>query len=205
MSRSAMRETHGNHAQDDVALTCVRVLESGHGRSRPQQREPNMNTINKTGRILPVITEEAVQLSLPGIPEAHKPKTVVPTGYKNAYRARAAAMGRTSKAAKRSNSDWLAQELEAECIGKGGAFDLSRFLAIFTANTGEDALARWPSRTNGWEGRLRMSGAIVMRGVVGKRGTFRTPDGETDIAALAREGDELAGAFLARWDGRNGN
>lgn len=158
-----------------------------------------------TGRILEVVVNND-QLSLPGIPEAKdtRPKTVVPVGYKAAYRARAAALGRTSKASKRSNSDWLAQELESECIGKSGAFDLQRFLAIFSANTGEDALVRWPSRTNGWEGRLRMSGAIVMRGVVGKRGTFRTPEGEVSLTELANEGDSLAGSFLAKWDGRNG-
>lgn len=167
------------------------------------------NTTVVTGRILQVVEADPAQLTLPGIPEAdqpkHGPKTVVPVSYKAKYRARAAALGLTSKAAKRSNSDWLAQELENECVGKGGVFDLDRFCAIFTANTSEDALVRWPSRTNGWEGRLRMSGAIVLRGVVGKRGTFRTPDGEIDLVALAAEGDSLARTFLAKWDGRNGN
>lgn len=129
-----------------------------------------------------------------------RPKTVVPVGYKNKYRAQAAALGRTSKASKRSNSDWLAQELEAECISKQGVFSLDRFLAIFAANTGEDALVRWPNRNNGWEGRLRMSGAIVLRGVVGKSGVFRTPDGETNLHEID---EPLAREFLARWDGRN--
>jgi hypothetical protein len=165
------------------------------------------NQSNKTGRILPDLSQdldEVPNFAFGGEETVDtRPKTVVPVAYKAQYRAKAAAMGRTSKAAKRSNSDWLAQELEAECIGKGGVFDLPRFLAIFTANTGEDATVRWPSRTNGWEGRLRMSGAIVLRGVVGKRGTFRTPDGETNLVDLARE-DSLVREFLMKHDGRNG-
>ena len=158
-----------------------------------------------TGRILEVIENdlsETPNLVFGEETVDTRPKTVVPVGYKAAYRARAAAMGRTSKAAKRSNSDWLAQELEAECIGKGGVFDLPRFLAIFSANTGEDATVRWPNRNNGWEGRLRMSGAIVLRGVVGKRGVFRTPDGETDLHELAKS-EPLVREFLAKHDGRN--
>jgi hypothetical protein len=46
-----------------------------------------------------------------------------------------------------------------------------------------------------------MSGAIVMRGVVGKRGTFRTPEGETNLHEVE---DSLVREFLAKWDGRNG-
>jgi hypothetical protein len=158
-------------------------------------------------RVLEVTETDPNQLALPGIPEAEAPKapgpkTVVPVGYKTAYRAKAQAMGRLSKASKRSNSDWLAQELEAECIRENGAFDLDRFLAIFAANGGGDALARWPNRNNGWEGRLRMSGAIVLRGIVGKTGVFRTPESEVRLAEVD---DALARAFLAKHDGRNGN
>jgi hypothetical protein len=162
------------------------------------------------GRVLPDLSQEHNLAETPNLVFAGdqaqpdtSPKTVVPVGYKTAYRARAAAMGLTSKAHKRSNCDWLAQELAEECVGKGGIFALPRFLAIFFANTGTDALARWPSRTNGWEGRLRMSGAIVLRGVVGKSGVFRTPESETKLGELAANGDSLAAEFLAKWDGRN--
>lgn len=130
--------------------------------------------------------------------EAKRGKSVVPLGYKKTYATRAVLAGQTSKAAKRQNGDWLAQELLAECVPDGKRFDLARFLAIFEANTGTDAMARWPNRNNGWEGRLRMSGAIVLRGVVAKSGVFRTPDSETNLAELP----EAAG-FLAKWDGRN--
>jgi hypothetical protein len=171
-----------------------------------------MANTHKGGRVLETILDTTAIADVPNFafgedtqPEVDtRPKTVVPIAYKAQYRAKAAAMGRNTKAAKRSNSDWLAQELEAECIGKGGVFDLPRFLAIFSANTGEDATVRWPNRNNGWEGRLRMSGAIVLRGVVGKRGTFRTPEGETNLVELANGGDSLVREFLAKHDGRNG-
>lgn len=130
------------------------------------------------------------------------PKTVVPVAYKAKYRAEAARLGLHGKAHKRSNCDWLAQELANECVRKG-VFDLRRFLDICEAN-GVDAMARWPNRNNGWEGRLRMSGAIVLRGIVGKSGVFRTPESEVRLAELASQGDSLAAAFLAKHDGRNG-
>ena len=156
----------------------------------------------KTGRVLQAIETAPLPVPAEQATTDTSPKTVVPVAYKAAYRAKAAALGLAGKAHKRSNCDWLAQELASECVRKG-VFDLPRFLAIFEANTGEDATARWPSRTNGWEGRLRMSGAIVLRGVVGKRGTFRTPEGETNLAELATQGDALASEFLAKHDGRN--
>ena len=130
--------------------------------------------------------------------EQKRGKSVVPLGYKKTYATRAVLAGQTSKAAKRQNGDWLAQELLAECVPDGKTFDLARFLAIFEANTGTDALTRWPNRNSGWEGRLRMSGAIVLRGVVAKSGVFRTPDGEVRLAEIPE-----AASFLARWDGRN--
>jgi hypothetical protein len=124
-------------------------------------------------------------------------RSVVPKAYKATYAVRALARGDNSKAAKRANGDWLARELQAECVQDGKTFDLQRFLAICDAN-GVDALARWPNRNAGWEGRLRMSGAIVLRGIVGKTGVLRTPDGETDVRSLASEGDEVAAAFVAK-------
>jgi hypothetical protein len=154
----------------------------------------------KTGRILEVVV--APEPIVEQVVVDTSPKTVVPVGYKAAYRAKAAQLGLHGKAHKRSNCDWLAQELATECVRKG-VFDLQRFLAIFAENTGEDAMSRWPSRTNGWEGRLRMSGAIVLRGVVGKSGVFRTPEGEIRLGELAAQGDSLAGEFLAKHDGRN--
>lgn len=115
--------------------------------------------------------------------DIRRPKSVVPAGYKRKYAYRAVSNGYTTRAAKRANGDWLARELEAECVQDGKTFDMERFLAIYKLNTGEDALARWSNRNNGWQGRLRMSGAIVLRGVVRKTGVLITPD--TTIEAPA--------------------
>lgn len=105
-------------------------------------------------------------------------KSVVPLGYKKKYAIRAVTEGRTTKAAKRANGDWLAKEMEAECI-EGGVFRLDRFLTILELN-GIDH-SRWPNRNVGWEGRLRMSGAIVLRGIVKQTGVLRTPDTEVQV------------------------
>jgi hypothetical protein len=48
-----------------------------------------------------------------------------------------------------------------------------------------------------------MTGAIVLRGVVGKSGVFRTPENETRLGELAAAGDTLVAEFLAKHDGRD--
>jgi len=125
------------------------------------------------------------------------PKTVVKPKFKNEYRARAKAAGLTDKASRRGNGDWLQRELQAETIIKG-EFDFDRFVAILDAN-GVD-YSRWSTTSHGWKGRFRMSGSIVLRGIVGKTGVLRTPDGEVSVQALADEGDEAAMAFVAKWN-----
>jgi hypothetical protein len=124
------------------------------------------------------------------------PKSVVKTGYKRAYQDRAEARGARDKASKRGCGDWLQRELQAETI-VSGAFDFTRFVAILDAN-GVDH-SRWATAGNGWQGRFRMSGSIVLRGRVGKSGVFRTPDSEHNVARLAEQGDAEAAAFLAKW------
>ena len=130
-------------------------------------------------------------------PRAPAAKTVVKTAYKHRYQDRAKARGLTDKASRRGNGDWLQREVQAETIGKDGKFDLAKFEAILDAN-GVD-YSRWNRTSNGWQGRVRMSGSLVLRGVVGKSGMFRTPDGETNVVELAEHGDEDAAAFLAKW------
>jgi hypothetical protein len=123
--------------------------------------------------------------------DIRRARSVVPSGYKRAYATRAVLRGATTRAAKRANGDWLARELEAECVSDGKTFDFDRFVAILEAN-GIDP-ARWPNRNNGWQGRLRMSGAIVLRTIVRASGVLRTPDGETNLHDLPE-----AASFLAK-------
>jgi hypothetical protein len=131
-------------------------------------------------------------------PSAPRGRSVVPLGYKKKYATRAVTAGQTSKAAKRQCSDWLALELLAECVPDGKTFALNRFLDILEANGVKDPLDRWPSRTNGWEGRIRMSGGVLLRGIVAKSGEFRTPEATVRLAEIPE-----AASFLAKWDGRN--
>jgi hypothetical protein len=130
-------------------------------------------------------------------PKALAPKTVVKTAYKHRYQDRAKARGLTDKASRRGNGDWLQRELQAECNDAKGNFDLGRFERILDAN-GVD-YSRWNRTSNGWQGRVRMSGSLVLRGVVGKSGVFRTPDGEQNLVELAAQGDHDAAEFLSKW------
>lgn len=103
--------------------------------------------------------------------------SVVKTGYKKLYAARAAESG-AGKVAQRSCWDWLAQQLAGEVL-VDGKFVEQRFRDLLDANgirhehwgTGE-------KRTKGWEGRLRMTGRLALQKVVAKNGHLKTPDGE---------------------------
>jgi hypothetical protein len=124
------------------------------------------------------------------------PRTVVKAHYKHVYQDRAKAQGRTDKASKRGNGDWLQRELQAETMS-GDKFDVERFIEIMDLN-GVD-YSRWNRTTRGWEGRFRMSGSIVLRGRVGKSGILHMPNGPVNVQQLADEGDIDAHAFLVKW------
>jgi hypothetical protein len=130
-------------------------------------------------------------------PKAPAPKTVVKTVYKHRYQDQARARGATDKVSKRGNGDWLQRELQAETVGKDGKLDLEAFKAILDCN-GAD-YGRWKQEGHGWEGRFRMSGSLVLRGIVGKSGLFRTPTHTVNVQQLADEGNDDAAAFLAKW------
>lgn len=140
-------------------------------------------------------TEQAAET-----PEAPAPRSVVQTRFKRAYQDRAIAAGHKDKVSKRGNGDWLQRELQAETTDKKGRFNLERFVEILDANgVGADTYGRWKREKPSDIGRFRMSGSIVLRGIVGKTGILRTPDGETNVTELAEQGDEAAAAFLERW------
>lgn len=159
---------------------------------------------NKTGRVLEIVNDAPAPTTAPeDAPVALEPvaapapKTVVRVVYKHRYQDRAKAEGRTDKASRRGNGDWLQRELQAETVGKDGKLDFAHFVAILDAN-GVD-YGRWKREGHGWEGRFRMSGSLVLRGIVGKTGVFRTPNGSVNVVELAEGGDENAQAFLAKW------
>lgn len=107
------------------------------------------------------------------------PASVVRSAYKVRYRDRARAAGIRGKAAKRSAWDWLAQQLAGEVLTKEAKIDIGKFVAVLAANGEPDALTRWPNRSKGWEGRLRMTGGLWLRTVVAEANELRLPDGET--------------------------
>jgi hypothetical protein len=106
------------------------------------------------------------------------PASVVPAKYKTRYKERARANGHRSKAAKRSNWDWLAQTLAANVLNKKGKIDIDKLVAILQANGMPDPLEEWPNRSKGWEGRIRMTGGIWLRREVAEQGVMLLPDGE---------------------------
>ena len=104
-------------------------------------------------------------------PEAEEPdeepeeKSVV----KREYRARYAEMGHPTTC-----GDELANLLNNLCLTKGGAIDMPRFEAICEAN-GVD-LSKYNRTTNGWQGRLRMTGRNILAGrVFAAGGVVLTP------------------------------
>lgn len=104
-------------------------------------------------------------------------KSVVKRKYKERYAQRAKEAGLRSKIAQRSNWDWLAQTLAGEVLDDKRKLIVDRFLRLLEAN-GVDH-SKWQNRSQGWEGRLRMTGRLALQRVVAESGVLHTADGET--------------------------
>lgn len=86
------------------------------------------------------------------------------------YRARYAEMGHPTHC-----GDWLAEFLNDHCIvGENKETDLGRFEAICNANG--VSLAKYNRTTNGWQGRLRMTGRNLLKAVVVRQGFINVPN-----------------------------
>ena len=111
--------------------------------------------------------------------------SVVKDKFKAKYIENAIAQGVTHKAAKRSNWDWLSQQIAAFCLNDKHSIDINKFLSLLDAN-GVDH-SKWTNRNRGWEGRLRMTGRVALQKVVAESGWLKFPDSEeaTDISELA--------------------
>jgi len=114
------------------------------------------------------------------IEEVKEPNSIVKDKFKVKYIENAKAMGATSKAAKRSNWDWLSQQLAAACLSDKGKIEIGAFTDILEAN-GVDH-SRWTNKNKGWEGRFRMTGRVALQKVVANAGKLVTPGG-TEIEA----------------------
>jgi hypothetical protein len=109
-----------------------------------------------------------------------KPSSVVKPVFKERYAANARELGVKGKAAKRSNWDWLAQEIAKFCLTDKHAIRMDDFKALLKAN-GIDH-NKWPNQSRGWEGRLRMTGRVALQRIVADSGVLKFPD-ETEAKA----------------------
>jgi len=106
-----------------------------------------------------------------------KPNSVVHVKFKQAYLDNARKNGIAGKAAKRSNWDWLAQNIAGQCLDGKHKIDIARFLTLLDAN-GVD-YSRWTNRNKGWEGRLRMTGRVALQKIVANANALVLLDGTT--------------------------
>jgi hypothetical protein len=106
-----------------------------------------------------------------------KPNSVVHVKFKQKYLDNARALGIPGKAAKRSNWDWLAQQIAAQCLDGKHKISISCFLELLDAN-GVDH-SRWTNRSKGWEGRLRMTGRVALQKIVANANALVLLDGTT--------------------------
>jgi hypothetical protein len=107
--------------------------------------------------------------------EEKAPVSIVKDKFKTKYAENAAAIGDTRKQVKRSNWDWLSQQLAVACLSEKGKIDIGAFTDVLDAN-GVDH-SRWTNRNRGWEGRFRMTGRVALQKVVANSGRLITPGG----------------------------
>ena len=103
--------------------------------------------------------------------EAREPNSIVAEKFKTKYIENARALGVAGKAAKRSNWDWLAQEIAAECLKEKEKIDIQEFMDLLELN-GVD-YSKWTNRNKGWEGRFRMTGRVALQRIVANQGHLK--------------------------------
>jgi len=106
-----------------------------------------------------------------------KPNSVVAPKFKDKYLANARALGIPGKAAKRSNWDWLSQQIAAQALTEKHKLKVAEFLALLDANQVDHS--RWTNRNKGWEGRLRMTGRVALQKKVANANELVLLDGGT--------------------------
>jgi hypothetical protein len=97
--------------------------------------------------------------------------SVVKDKFKVKYAENAKAVGAVGKAAKRSNWDWLAQEIAKACLDDKAKINIGSFITLLDVN-GVD-YSRWTNRNKGWEGRFRMTGRVALQKIVANRGYLK--------------------------------
>ncbi len=143
---------------------------------------PVSENLGEPEQFEPTEDGEQTEGDLASVDETEKPEpvSVVAPKYKDTYIANAKANGISGKAARRSNWDWLAQQLAKACLGEKESINMGKFIELLDLN-GVD-YSKWTNRNRGWEGRFRMTGRVVLQKVVADRGSLLLPDGASEIA-----------------------
>lgn len=100
---------------------------------------------------------------------------------------------------KQTCGDWLAEQLVSDTTDGEGRMDIDALIFILEAN-GVDMNAKWAqarhNQSQGWKGRFRMSGRIVLEKLVALNGVYHGPEG-----AIKPDAEWLADARTkhAKW------
>ena len=113
--------------------------------------------------------------------EDQRPNSVVRHTYKARY-AEKPARGLSKKAGKRTCGDWLAVQIGQLCLTESDQLDVAKFDALLDAN-GIERHHKWNRTTKGWQGRLRMSGRMVLARVVAEANGELVVPGEANRQA----------------------
>jgi hypothetical protein len=192
MAKRARKQTEAERAAIDSERELARE-HSGYdmptemGIQSGEEREPREDEITKEDHEIareiyqemnaPLDAEEKEE---PAEEEPKESISVVKDKFKVKYIENARANGIPGKAAKRSNWDWLSQQLATFCLNDKHSIDIGAFKDVLDAN-GVDH-SRWTSQTRGWEGRFRMTGRVALQKVVANAGVLKWPTGSESEA-----------------------
>ena len=172
--------THGTEPEDNVEELLNEADEAG---------EVTVSLVGLEGDTVDEEPRDAVDEEPREADEEPKERhSIVKDKFKDKYIENAKAQGLTHKAAKRSNWDWLSQQLAAFCLNDKGKIDIGAFTDVLEAN-GIDH-AKWNNRNKGWEGRFRMTGRVALQKKVANDGWLLWPGADrepTEVPAEFRE------------------
>jgi hypothetical protein len=189
MAKRARKQTEAERAAIDSERELAREhsgydmptemgIQSGEERAEPEILQEMAAPLDAEYEPDEEQPEELQPEDMGGPPE-EEPKesiSVVKDKFKVKYIENARALGVPGKAAKRSNWDWLSQQLATFCLNDKHSIDIGAFTDVLDAN-GVDH-SRWTNRNRGWEGRFRMTGRVALQKVVANAGEIKWPNGE---------------------------
>jgi len=159
-------ESHGNVEDHDVVVEEPKALTRAEVEDLEAANDAKIDAAE--------LAEEA-QAEAEVEQDNKQNNSVVQAKFKDKYLNNARALGIKGKAAKRSNWDWLSQQIAAVCLGEKDKIRIADFKALLDAN-GVDH-SRWTNTNKGWEGRFRMTGRVALQKVVANNNALQVPTG----------------------------